>query len=67
MRTLEHKIKYNPPHPWDPKNMDPKQHLLDLVTTASLAIESVKDEEIERTGIDPIALSMLPELALYDR
>lgn len=47
--------------------MDPKQHLLDLVTTASLAIESVKDEEIERTGIDPIALSMLPELALYDR
>jgi hypothetical protein len=38
---------------------------MDMVTVATLAIESVKDDEIKRTGIDPTALSMLPELALY--
>lgn len=34
---------------------------------ASLAIESMKDEEIKRTGLDPSALSMLPELVLYNQ
>ena len=65
MRALERQVKHHPPHPWDPANMDAKQHLIDLVTTASLAIEEFKDEEIKRTGLDPTALSMLPELALY--
>lgn len=40
---------------------------MDMVTMASLAIESMKDEEIKRTGLDPSALSMLPELVLYNQ
>lgn len=40
---------------------------MDMVTTASLAIESMRDEEIKRTGFDPSALSMLPEMVLYDQ
>jgi len=44
-----------------------RKSLMDMVTTASLAIESMRDEEIKRTGFDPSALSMLPEMVLYDQ
>jgi len=36
-----------------------------MVTSTQLAIESMRDQEIKRTGFDPVALEMLPELALY--
>jgi len=37
------------------------------VTSTQMAIESMRDSEIARTGLDPFAVEMLPELVLYNQ
>jgi hypothetical protein len=41
------------------------QSLIDEIAATGVAIESIREQEIARTGLDPSALSMLPALALY--
>ena len=40
--------------------------LVQEVAAAGQAIESIRESEIKRTGMDPMALELLPELALYN-
>ena len=47
-------------HTWD-------EHasIVHEVAEAGQAIHAIRDEEIARTGMDPLALELLPQLALY--
>lgn len=47
-------------HTWD-------EHasIIHEVAEAGQAIEAIRKEEIAKTGMDPVAVELLPQLALY--
>lgn len=46
--------------------MEQHSTLIEHIAAAGEAIESIRGVEIQRTGMDPLAFELLPQMALYN-
>ena len=53
-------------HPFEGIPLDQHQPLIDHIAVATQAIASIRESEMQRTGMDPLAIELLPQLALYN-